>query len=666
MDSASSLLTMPHDVEEELAEYLPKASDRYQQEMVACWKYMHTNPEQSNKEFGITHWLATRVRANGDDCTFFGPPPVGAFQYPRGMELPPPEALIGNGLIIDIGVDEALADPHVPVIGRRADMDALPPLRTVVDTSDKQITAQGREADEKRGAHHGCGHDFHTAVQWGVYKALADLSREDPTLFHSLYPGGVRLIFQPAEEVAATNAVGPIRTPGGFASVAAGAYELPDGSVLNGACALHVKPGGEAGHVAVRAGDVTAGAETYEVEFEGIDGHTGHLAQTLPPGPIAASTYLFLAPYIKMGIDHAVATGALLHLPGEEFVLTDQSPGIEVHGAADVVEPKTAAMASATSLHVGETASAVSRRAVIEGMIRSHNALLLRQFREGGLLRAVRAAVANATPTEQICGASINVELLADGVSVAPGVEVTEHGRLVRHLIDVVYDATVPPVKNSARAADFTRRAVALATGKPAVEDIASKGGEDWGWVWEFAKGIDLVMVRYYLGETTKDGQPIGQLHSLAMKSNPDLLPGALAFSLAQLSHGLWDYRAAGSSRPRPGVAPSVLAGLERDRLDPRRHRFLREAFVPDKAAVSAPSFLARLVRTFTRSRNRASPNDPGLAPVPIDRYLQNGHGNGQVIGGRQGNSGKAGAVAMLTRSWNRLTGQNSGNGHSH
>ena len=71
-----------------------------------------------------------------------------------------------------------------PSIGLRVDMDALPiEERTGLPFASRQ-----------QGLMHACGHDIHTTVGIGVAHVMSPLARR--------LPGTLRLLFQPAEEIA--------------------------------------------------------------------------------------------------------------------------------------------------------------------------------------------------------------------------------------------------------------------------------------------------------------------------------------------------------------------------------------------------------------------------------------------------------------------------------
>jgi amidohydrolase len=152
----------------------------------------------------------------------------------------------GTGVVCDVG-------PGAPTVALRADLDALP----IPDTKD---VAYRSTVD---GVAHACGHDVHTTVVLGAGLALARLAVRGE-LMH-----GVRLIFQPAEEL----------IPGGAIDViAAGAL---DG--IAQLFALHCDPSVDVGTVGLKSGPVTSAGDLLEVRLSGPGGHTArpHLSADL-------------------------------------------------------------------------------------------------------------------------------------------------------------------------------------------------------------------------------------------------------------------------------------------------------------------------------------------------------------------------------------------------
>lgn len=135
-----------------------------------------------------------------------------------------------------------------PVIGLRADMDALPlsdtksvPYRSVVP-----------------GVGHLCGHDAHVAMLVGVAGMLAG-RRDD-------LAGTVKLVFEPAEEVMGVDA-----DSGAELLIEAGVLEDPDVTAMLG---CHVYPDYVSGTVATRAGTIMSGMDTFRLLIKGKESHT--------------------------------------------------------------------------------------------------------------------------------------------------------------------------------------------------------------------------------------------------------------------------------------------------------------------------------------------------------------------------------------------------------
>ena len=208
----------------QLAAAVHVAIDELTEELVAFRRDLHANPELSWQEQRTCTKVAERLAVAG----------IEAKPLPRG------------GLVADIGTSG-------PVVGLRADLDALPVEDLTLDPWVSRVT----------GVAHACGHDVHTTVVLGAGLAIARL-REEQEL-----PGRVRLIFQPAEEV----------MPGGALSV------IESGAVadVERILAVHCDPAIEVGEVGLREGPLTGAADFLRVDLEGDGGHTSrpHLTHDL-------------------------------------------------------------------------------------------------------------------------------------------------------------------------------------------------------------------------------------------------------------------------------------------------------------------------------------------------------------------------------------------------
>jgi len=201
--------------------------DALEDELIAFRRDLHAHPELGHAETRTTSRVAARLTA-------------------AGIRV---RKLTGTGLIADIGP----ADP-VYRVALRADMDALPLAeRTGLPY-----------ASRNDGIAHACGHDFHVAAVLGAGLALQQ--QTDSLAAQGL---GLRLIFQPAEEV----------TPGGsVAVIAQGGIEGVDAIF-----GLHCDPTLDVGRVGLREGPITSATDSVTVTLRGRGGHTSrpHLTQDL-------------------------------------------------------------------------------------------------------------------------------------------------------------------------------------------------------------------------------------------------------------------------------------------------------------------------------------------------------------------------------------------------
>lgn len=128
----------------------------YAVEMKGWRRHLHMHPELAFDCHGTAEWIVGRLREMGVDEIHEGIAQSGIVALIKGR---------GEG----------------PVIGLRADMDALPI---------EELTG-ARHASTVKGRMHACGHDGHVTMLLGAAKYLAETRN---------FKGTVALIFQPAEE----------------------------------------------------------------------------------------------------------------------------------------------------------------------------------------------------------------------------------------------------------------------------------------------------------------------------------------------------------------------------------------------------------------------------------------------------------------------------------
>ena len=143
--------------------------------------------------------------------------------------------------IAGTGVVAVLSRGDGPMLGLRADMDALP----IHETTGLEYSSQ------TAGCMHACGHDGHTAMLLGAAQALAKSGK---------FSGSVVFVFQPAEE----NEVGA------RAMVEDGLLERYPVEAIYG---LHNYPGLPVGKFWIQPGAASAAFDSFDISITGKGGH---------------------------------------------------------------------------------------------------------------------------------------------------------------------------------------------------------------------------------------------------------------------------------------------------------------------------------------------------------------------------------------------------------
>lgn len=162
-----------------------------------------------------------------------------------------PELVADTGMIVSAG------PAHLPAIGVRAELDALP----IPEQS-------GLEWAATNGNSHTCGHDVHMAAAW----ALLEAARSVDDL-----PARVTVLFQPREENQPSGARDIVR---------AGALSRHDIAAVIGA---HVQPVLPRGVVSTGVGAINAAFDEFEIIVRGRPGHGAYPHTTVDPIPVLAN-----------------------------------------------------------------------------------------------------------------------------------------------------------------------------------------------------------------------------------------------------------------------------------------------------------------------------------------------------------------------------------------
>ncbi|MEM7116567.1 MAG: M20 family metallopeptidase [Chloroflexota bacterium] len=225
-----------------------------QAELSRLRRLIHQNPELGFEEFKTGALVAETLTDLG-------------IEVQRGVAKTGIVARLGNG--------------NGPVIGIRADMDALP----ILEANDVAYKSQ------TPGKMHACGHDSHTTMLMGAAMLLKDAD----------FDGEIRLLFQPSEERSDDEG-----KSGGMRMVEEKALEGLDAVI-----ALHVNGMVDRGHINIDDGFILANTDRVYAKVKGKGGHgaSPHLARDpiFMMGPILSALHGIVSRYVNP-LEPAVVT----------------------------------------------------------------------------------------------------------------------------------------------------------------------------------------------------------------------------------------------------------------------------------------------------------------------------------------------------------------------
>ena len=222
-------------------------------------RQLHANPELGNREFKTAKLVADHLRSLGIDVK---------------------EGVAHTGVI---GVLKG-GKPG-PVIGLRADMDALPVTERGNLPFASKVTTEYN--GQQTGVMHACGHDTHVAMLMSVAEILA-ANKAD-------LAGTVKFVFQPAEEGSPKGEEG-----GAELMIKEGVMEAPKVDVMFG---LHINAQTEVGKITYRPGGFYAGVSDMKITIKGRQAHGAAPWNSVDPIVTSAQIIGALQTIISRNVD---------------------------------------------------------------------------------------------------------------------------------------------------------------------------------------------------------------------------------------------------------------------------------------------------------------------------------------------------------------------------
>ncbi len=272
---------MPSDTKSALSSKVLALTSQNQKQQIRWRRYLHQNPEISYQEHNTTKFLRSTLDK------------LGLRLLPLKMETGVLAELPGTG--------------KGPVVAVRSDIDALP-------IGERSGVSYASRID---GCMHACGHDMHMATVLGVAWVLKKMAGQ--------FPGRVRFLFQPAEEMPPGGAL-PMIQNGALKNV----------SMIFG---LHVDPHLATGQIGLRDGITMASVLDFDLIVTGRAGHAARPQDAVDAIATAAEIVESLQKVISREVDPVapavitfgkIAGGQARNIIAEEVVLTGTARSLSV------------------------------------------------------------------------------------------------------------------------------------------------------------------------------------------------------------------------------------------------------------------------------------------------------------------------------------------------
>jgi len=238
-------------IDQKTSQAIEQEIEKNRAEIIKIRRFIHMNPELSNREFETAKLVASKLSSLGLEVKT-GVARTGVVGLLRGSQPGPTVAI-------------------------RADMDALP--------IQEQNTFPYRSLNP--GVMHACGHDMHTSIALGAAMVLSSLKDR--------IKGNIKFIFQPAEE-----GPPPEEEGGAPLMIKEGVLDNPP---VRAIFALHVWPDLEVGKIGYNSGYFFASSDSFTLTIKGKSAHGARPQEGIDAIVVAGEVITGLQTYFKRALD---------------------------------------------------------------------------------------------------------------------------------------------------------------------------------------------------------------------------------------------------------------------------------------------------------------------------------------------------------------------------